>query len=482
MNIRHAFTQMTAARLVVLVVSTATFMAVSRLLPPETFGLFLAIVVVTEFVTAIADFGISDRIARKSTLSEPELGAAIGLALALALPAGMVIALAAMILPDPVLSGEGRAAIVLLALTLPVLAIANPLEAALQREIRFGLVSALGIARAVAEAIVTITLALAGFGLLALAAGRLAQHALPAMILMAARLREGGVRPRRTGWRDFLAFGTAYSGIAIIQKGGNAVASWSVNLLLGVATLGLLNRARRIVELLDRSVLDGVVPVILPAVSRSLDAGADPARVTLLKIDYLASLCWPVFGGIILMADPLVHVVLGPRWEEVVPAVQVLALAGFLQPVTKMSQKMFVALDILPDYMRIVTLQQAARVVLMSAGALVSLEAACLGAVMATALKAAMISHRLKRRTGYRARALLGVAGRAAALTALALVAPALFMGTGPEWPALPRLLMGMVLAAAGWLGGMAILRHPLLVEMLQALGADRTATRLGRS
>lgn len=482
MNIRHAFTQMTAARLVVLVVSTATFMAVSRLLPPETFGVFLAIVVVTELVTAIADFGIGDSIARRSTLTEHELGAAIGLALALALPAGMAIALAAALLPDRVLSGEARAAVLLLALTLPVLAIANPLEAALQREIRFGLVSVLGIARVVAEAIVTVSLALAGFGVLALAAGRLAQHALPALILVAARLREGGLRPRRSGWRDFLVFGSAYSGIALIQKGGNAAASWSVNLLLGVATLGLLNRARRVVELLDRSVLDGVVPVILPAVSRSLDAGADPARVTLLKIDYLAGLCWPVFGGIVLMADPLVQVVLGPRWDDVVPAVQVLALAGFLQPVTKMSQKMFVALDILPDYMRIVAVQQGARVVLMGAGALVSFEAACLGAVLATALKAAMISRRLKRRTGYRGRALLAVLRRAAALTALTLAAPALLVVVGPDWPALPHLLAGIALAAAGWFGGMAILRHPLLAEVLQALGADRAAARLGLS
>lgn len=481
MNIRRAVVQMAVARQATLVVTAANMVVLSRLLTPADFGLYMTMAAILALVEVLTDFGISSRLVRLSDLPRRELGTALGLALLLAGAGAALFAAAAACLPGSLLPAEGRLMLVLFALALPPSALIAVCEAVLQRDLRFQLISTLSVARVVLASGVTIGLAWVGWGAASLAAGLLAERVAAAAALLIARRGEWSVRPRLAGWPRFVAFGRSFVGMNAMLKAGDIAVVFLLNQLLGLAALGHFNRAKRITGLLDQTVLGGIAPVVLPALSRSIDAGISAARVYLIKVEHLAGLCWPAFAFIALMADQLVAVLLGAQWHEAVPAVRFLALAGAVLPISKMSMKVFIAFDAAPDYMRIQAIHQVCRILLVAAGACLSLEAACLGAAMSSFVKAGMVSRDLKLRIGYSSRALAEVALRAGTVTAFALAGPLALRLGWSHLPDLPMLVLSGLLATLGWVLGAAVARHLLLYEILRALGADVLATRVAR-
>ena len=474
-DIRRAVAQMAASRWAATVASLAALMALSRLLPPDAFGLYAGLLAICLLADVIADFGVSARLVQRAEPSADERAAGEGLALALGLACGAALAVGAALAPASVLTEEGQRTLWLLAACVPVLSVGGPLEATLSRDLDFRVVSMLGVGRAVAEAGVAIGLAVMGAGAPALAGGLLAGRAAQAGVLLVIRARGGGYRPRLRGAGAFARFGRPYVLMEATPRVGDAATLQVIGGALGLGALGVFDRAKRVTGLLDQTLLAGVMPVVLPALSRSLDAGHAPGTVYLRKVSVLAALLWPAFALIALMAEPIIAVLLGAQWADAVWPVRILCLAGLALPVGKMSMKMFVAMDDVPAYARIQMIHQALRVAMVGLGALHSLEAACLGGAASSFVKAALIERRLSGVIGVDVRDLARTAGPAAWLAAGALAGPAVLLALWGGAPPLALCSVAALLAGAGWLGAAALTRHPLFADLLAAWGDART-------
>lgn len=471
-RVRRAFAQTVASRQVVLVIMAAGFATLSRLLEPEAFGLFAIATAVMGLATALSGFGLQWSLIREAE-ADPEVArSAFGLALATSTTAALALVAAAWAAPEALMPPGLRAPLALLGLALMVQPVTMTAEAALQREIRFGLLSALAPARTAVDVGVAVGLALLGWGAAALAAGLLAEAVFAALVLALCMRDRSALVPRFSGWRRFVAFGIDFTLVKIVSAAGGAGATAVVAALLDLASLGLLNRARRLIRLFDASVLEGLKPVVLPAFSRALEDGVPPARLYLLKLEHLCGLCWPAYLVVALLAEPLIDVALGPGWADAVPVVWALAAMAFAFPFTKMSLKLFAALDLTRRMIGIGALHQTASVAFVAAGAAISLEAAAFGLAAAFWVKAAAVSVVLKRTIGYEPRAVAAVAARGAALAAAAAAGPVAALSAAPDWPALAVLALGGALAALGWLVGAVLLRHPLLPELREALAS----------
>jgi len=480
MSVRRAMAQTLVSRQAGLLVRAGGMALLARLLTPDDFGLFAVAVAIHALARTLIDFGLPSYLIRRETLDRSTLRAAVGLSWTLTLACTGAAALALALLPASVLPAELRPVLALMAASLLAQPLMMPIEAGLQRDMRFGLLSTLSVVRVVVQTGVAAALALAGFGVVALAAGVLAEMLAAAAILVAAAGRGRLAAPAFGPWRPLAGFGSRYSATGLLSDLGDAAIVMLIGRLLGLAPLGLFNRAQTVVKLMDRSLLEGIAPVVLPALSRSLRAGSEPRRLYRVKVGHLAALCWPIFAVIALAADPLVAVLLGPQWEAAVPAIRLLALTGLFMPITRMSMKLFVALDRTGAYLRLMVVQQAVRVALVAVGALISLEAACLTLALATGVKAVLVSAALKPAIGYRFADLARPAGQAAVMTVAAAAGPAaaLLLAPGLVAPALLGLVVG--LAALGWIAGAAVTRHALLAEVLAAAGLHRMAAVLG--
>jgi O-antigen/teichoic acid export membrane protein len=469
MIVRTALFRMIVSRALALVLMATGLAVLGRLLSPEAFGHFALAMAIFGLAQTMVQFGLRQYIIRsEEELPRTTMEAAAGLSMMMALAGfalllGIALAFGGWLLPAP-----AAWALVPLAAALLVGPIVLGTEALLQRSLRFGLISVVEVIRVATDVAVAITLALMGFGAVALACGTLAAHLAVGVILLLWAGREDRVRPRIMGGRalrrGLAGWGSTLTTVQMLPQTVDLAMVAALSSAQGAAALGLFNRARVIHQILDRTVFEGIKPVILPAFSSALRNGTSPAELYRLKIDYMSAICWPGFALIALMAEPLVAVLLGPQWDEAVPVVRILALMGLVLPITKMSQSLFVALDETAVYLRLQLVQLFVRLPLALAGALVSVEAFAAAYVAGDLVKALGITLYLRRRLdkdgpGHRPLVL-----RSAGMTFLALPGPAaiLYADLGAEM----TLLLALPLAALGWLLGALAMRHPLFGEI----------------
>jgi O-antigen/teichoic acid export membrane protein len=466
--------QTLGGRYAALVIQAVGMVVLARLLAPADFGVFAAAAAILAVCSAIVDFGLASHFVRAPSLERQELRAGVGLSLALTLLCAA--ALGALSLAPGLVGG---ALLPLMALSLLPRPLLLPLDAALQHELRFGLLTLISVFRTLVQVCTSVTLALMGWGVWSLAAGFALEGLASGLALALFGDRSRLVRPSLKGWRPLLAFGLRFSSTGVLGNAGDAAIALLVGRFLGLADLGVFNRSRTVVSLVDKTVLEGVAPVVLPALSRVLRDGMTAKAAYLTKIDHLTAVCWPLFALIALCAEPLVTVLLGPQWPQAVPAVQILAAAGLFFPYTRMSMKVFVALGLERQYARLQAVHHLARVALAGAGALISLEAACAGVAAGFAVDWLLISPALKRATGAGFRDLAGRAGLGAVVTLGALAPAMAALWLAQEQSAFVQGAAAGCAAGVGWLTAVALSRHPLWLELrafLPGASVARTA------
>jgi O-antigen/teichoic acid export membrane protein len=467
MKVRGALLRMMASRSISLVLMVAGFATLARLLEPDDFGHFALASAIFFLAKTLSEFGLREYLIRSDSVSREEIGAAVGLSLMIAAGLSAVClavawGLSGILLPEP-----AALALVPLALVLVLGPLRLGAEAMLQRTLDLGLYSLVEILRVGADVATAVTLAWLGYGPAALALGLTASHVTGLLIVLVGSGAVHRMRPRFNGWRAFARFGRQLTTIQILPRITDLVLAAILTGTIGPIAVGLFNRAHTVYKIMDRVLFEGIEPVVLPALSDSLRHGANPLRVYLTKVDYLAVICWPGFALIALLAEPLVALLLGPGWGEVVPVVRILAVMGLMLPFSKMSNKFFVAIDATGAYLRIQTAQQVVRVGLCAGAAFVSLEAFALAYVAGMGFKVVAVALVVKRRFAPPAAEYAWIGLRAGIVTAITLAGGAVALGLGLA--PLPAVVLALALGGAGWLTGLVAVRHLLVFHIRDA-------------
>ena len=481
---RTAMAQMLASRMAALAAMMVGFAILGRLLEPEDFGHFAIAAAAFQALKTLANFGLRQYIIRSEGDLDPAvLASASGISLAIAALGCAGFWACFWFAGGGIISGAVAHALVPLGLALLMGPLILGTEVQLQRALAFRLPAYAGMVASVAEISTAILMALAGFGATALALGLLASEVASSVVLLAF----GGV-DRRAAFRlrlgditQYARFGSRLIAINLIPNMITLLLVSMLGALAGPAATGLYNRSKVILDLLDRTIFEGIGPVILPMISGALRSGMPPHRVLATKLDYLTVLCWPVMAMIGLLAEPLVLVLLGDQWQAAVPAVRLLALGGLALPLTKMSVKFFTAIDALDVYLRIQIVFQAVTLVLGVAGAFISLEAFCAAISLGLISRACCIGLWLHRRYPGDDGAVALAFGRGAAVTAATLAAPVLIVAsTGLD--GIELLAVAAALAALCWAVSLALLHHPLMRDLAAMIvqPTRRAAGRLG--
>lgn len=464
---RRGIVQLFGSQLASLVVLSVTAGALSRLLPPEAFGVFAQAAAAFTLLKLLVVLGLQKVLVRERAVTPAELRAAGGLSTALSGAVFLVTVFLAHAQSNGAALSEASSVSLFMTATLFTVSLTLPIQAALERSMRFGLLSVVASARTVADGVVAITLAALGYGAVALAAGFFFSHVVGLVVLAASVPADTRLWPRlgrvtRDWGSQFRIVSSSF-----IAKGGDLLVVVTIDALLGVAFLGIFNRAQAVNSLFQRVVLEGIEPTILTGMSRALERGSTPAAIYAVKFTHLSVLCWPSFGLLMLLAPEIVAVILGEQWTQASPVVRILAAGGLAFPITQMSLHLFVALDLMRPYLRIVAIHQGIRAVLVSLAALHSLEAVAAAVAASVVIKAFLIMAALEKRIGYDLRTLLVPSVRAIAVTAAALAGPLCVLWYGADHSALQTLALALPLAGAGWLAAVALMRHPIAGEIL---------------
>lgn len=305
----------------------------SRLLSPGDFGLVAMVTGVVGVAYVIGDFGLSLAALQAQDLSAGQrtnlfwFNSGIGLAVA-----ASVCAMAA---PLATFYGDPRVAPVAVALASVFLlnGLAVQFRTELNRELRFGVIATADTLGQAIGFLVALGAALVGWSYWALVAMQvIAAVVTNAIVVGLARWRPGWYR-RGVSMRSLLVFGTNTFFTQVINYVSTNIDQVFIGRVWGATTLGFYNRAFQIARLPAQQVAAPLTRVVLPYLSRRL---GDPASYLdgLKKIQLaLTTLLLALLAYAAGTADWLVPVVLGNGWQEAVPLLRVLCLAGALQAI-----------------------------------------------------------------------------------------------------------------------------------------------------
>ncbi|APE16984.1 hypothetical protein BOH72_18785 [Mycobacterium sp. WY10] len=309
----------------------------SRLLSPADFGLVAMVTGVAGIAYAIGDFGLSLAALQAEQLNAPQrtnlfwFNSGIGLVVAAA------VGLTAR--PLAAFYGDSRIAPVaaVLAIAFLVNGIAVQFRTELNRELRFGVIAGaefLGQATGFAVALVG---ALVGWSYWALVAMQVTAAVVTNAIIIARAHWWPGWYHRATAMRSLLVFGANTFLTQLVNYVSTNVDQVIIGRVWGATTLGFYNRAFQIARLPAQQVAAPLTRVVLPYLARlQNDHTAYLAMVKKIQLA-LTTLLLSLLAYMAGTGDWLVPVVLGDGWQEAVPLLRALCLAGAIDAVGKIT-------------------------------------------------------------------------------------------------------------------------------------------------
>lgn len=316
----------------------------ARLLAPEEFGLVAMVTAIVGVADLVREFGLSGAIVRLREIDDGMWATLYRFSFALGLVTMAATAAAAPLIA--VLYGDERLVPLTLALAPIVLlnSVAMPLQAKLQRELRFAAISASDVlSMAVGVAAATIAAALgAGVWALVLLTGTAALYRVIAMLAVV-RPRLRGARPMRE-IAPVLTTGGSIFGVQLLNYAARNLDNVFIGRALGAAALGTYTRAYALL-MLPISQLNGpLARVGLPVLSRLQDDAEGYRRYLRTAMLALSYALIPTFAVAAAVAGPLVEVLLGSQWTGAAPIFALLAIAGVAQGLGNVSGWLYVSL------------------------------------------------------------------------------------------------------------------------------------------
>jgi PST family polysaccharide transporter len=92
--------------------------------------------------------------------------------------------------------------------------------------------------------------------------------------------------------------------------------------------LGVYSLAQRAYQIVLQVLNKSGVDVVFSALSRLADTKEDRSKAVYSVVEITTVLCFPVYIGLAVIAEPTTELLFGPRWSDAAPVLRVFALAG----------------------------------------------------------------------------------------------------------------------------------------------------------
>jgi O-antigen/teichoic acid export membrane protein len=444
-------------------------MLMSRLLTPAETGVFAVAAVFAAFASTFRDFGVSEYLIQEKDLTDAKLRAALTVNIAISWTVGILLFVLAPLASDfyrhP---GVGQVMRVqcLNFLLIPFGAVTL---AYFRRELDFRPIFVASLLSNVATFVVALCTAYLGQAYMSLAWSSLAGVVVTVGTAMWYRPKHF---PRWPGWAEVgpvLHFGKFASGVYIVGQLGRGAPEMIIGRAQGMADVAMFSRGGGLVELFNRLVLKGIMPVCQPYFAKGHREDGSIHQGYLLSMSLLTGLGWPALLFLGMASFPAIRLLYGVQWVNAADLAKVLCAAAAFELVHYLCKEALMAVGAAKEANSLQVKMQAVRVVGLLAVIPFGLWGACWGALVAAGLGLFFSQQVMRTTVALRWRdvckaclpSLWVTLGTALPLAGLYIVAP----------PAESNFLWWLVLAGAltliGWLVALRSAAHPAWPELV---------------
>ena len=243
MSIRRSLAWTYSAQAASFVVTFASTVVVARLVSPRDFGIFAMATAATTIINVFMQFGLAKYLLREADLSLDTLRSVFTVNVIMSLIYTGAVFLGGIAAAQGFGSAEVGQFLIVFAI-FPLFAMMEFVPAALcAREMKFGVIAALAVVRAIVMAAVTLTLAYKGFAYMSFAWAQVAAWFATSICFNIIVWRPDVWRLRFRGIQSILQFGAQMIGISGVTQLGTRAGEMFLGSMLGLAPLGLYTRA-----------------------------------------------------------------------------------------------------------------------------------------------------------------------------------------------------------------------------------------------
>ncbi|MEC5218590.1 lipopolysaccharide exporter [Actimicrobium sp. GrIS 1.19] len=303
------------------------FMAImARLLDPIHFGLIAMANVMLRFLTYFAQMGVGPALIQKPVLEDGDVRAALSVSLGISAACTVIAVIAAPFAANffnmPTLTSVMQA----LSANFLLGGISVVSLSLLRRQMRFKNIAMIeSSAYVLGYGLVGITMAYLGFGVWALVGAVLSQSVIMTTFAYLVSRHEFGWRHLKQQRVHFFKFGARYSIIGFIEFLSGSLDAVIIGKFFGTAATGMYGRASLLANLPVQQPANIITGALFPVISRlGNQRQLDSLQISVLV---LGSYAFAVTFGMIAAAPDIVAVLLGNKWLEAIPILQILALS-----------------------------------------------------------------------------------------------------------------------------------------------------------
>lgn len=447
---------------------------VARLLGPYDTGVFAVAIAVVGMIAVMQSVGLDRYLVRETDLTADVIATAATVNFGIAAIMAVII-FGCGIAGAALFDERGvREVLTVLAIVPLIGTFAFVPQAMLEREGNFRMLALIRIASTAVGMALTIALALAGYRYMSFAYSQIVTAVLTNVLINVVARRHVSFRMSLRQWRGMATFGAQMLAIAGLRRIASRIADLVLGRTLGIAALGLYSRAASNHAQIWDSVHGVVSRVVFVDFAARLREGRPLKERYLVILAMMTGLLWPMFGGVALIAGPLVNLVYGQAWLGAAGPLSLLCIASVLLVSTTMAWEVFVVSNETALQAKLEIWRTVIGTIVFVGCCFISLEAAAAARIFEAVLAQIIYRPHMMRMTGASAGDFNAVYRRSAVPTVAAIAPAAAVMAAWRFDPAtpmtvvLPAIAVGIVL----WLATMRALGHPLYREIMRV--ADR--------
>jgi len=314
-----------------------------RLLNPNDFGVVGMVLAITGLLALFKDAGLSTATIQREQVTQNQVSNLFWLNIlfgaVICLLSFAVAPLVAWFYHDPRLTRI----MWLLSLTFLITATTVQHQALLTRQMRFTALAVIDVASMLAGVILGASLALLGFQYWALVGMQLSVAVVTLILTWMASGWSPTAPKRNSDVRSLVNFGLHLTVADLVGCMTANTDSMMIGRSFGASALGLYSRASVLLSRPISQVITPIAAVLVPVLSR---LQSDPVRYrrTFLKVyDALVFVTFPCAAVGLVVAEPVVLLVLGPKWKDAVPLFAGFALVAITAPLTYVPSWLFMS-------------------------------------------------------------------------------------------------------------------------------------------
>ncbi len=306
------------------------FIFLARLLNPNIFGMLTVAMLIVQVFKSVVFDSVATAVLRKAEPSDIDYNTAFWFCQILSLPAFLILFFFADYLENFI--GTEGLGVVIQATSVIILTsgVTRIHEVWLTHRMDFKTLAIRSSISVTLGGIAGVVLAMKGYGIMSLVVQQLSASLIELILLWSITPWRPKAQFSQKSLSEIFHFGKHVALTGITNFANQNSDTFFVTYYLGSAATGIYSTGKRITSTLNTVISSSLLRVSLPAFSK-LQNDDEQLRSTYLNSTALtAMITAPIFAGVSVLSRDITLIMLGEKWLESVPIMQIVTIIGFL--------------------------------------------------------------------------------------------------------------------------------------------------------